>query len=159
LFHTNTSLLEVAVRVVLIYIFLIILLRLSGKKEYAQLEPMDLIVMLILSETVSPALTADDTSLPVAFVAAGTLTLMTVVTSFLTFRYRKLEKLIHGKPSVLIKDGKVDEDVLHAERMTNQQLETVLHEEGLKTVEQVKKAFVEPSGQITIVKRESEQSS
>jgi uncharacterized membrane protein YcaP (DUF421 family) len=109
LFQPKTSLLEVALRVVLVYVFLLIVLRLQGKKEFAQLEPMDLLIMLILSETVSPALTDDDTSLPVAFVAAGTLAGLTVLTSYLTFRFRKLEKLIHGEPTVLIKDGKVDE--------------------------------------------------
>lgn len=156
MFAVKTSLLEVVVRVVLIYIFLTILLRISGKKEFGQLEPMDLLIMLILSETVSPALTDNDTSLPVAAVAAGTLTLMTVLTSYLTFRFRKLEKLINGQPNVLIEKGKVREDVLRSERMTNQQLSTVLHKEGLKAVDQVEKAYIEPSGDVTIIKRESQ---
>lgn len=154
MFQPKTSLLEVALRVVLVYVFLLVVLRLQGKKEFAQLEPMDLLIMLILSETVSPALTNDDTSLPVAFVAAGTLAGLTVLTSYLTFRFRKLEKLIHGEPTVLIKDGKVDEKILHQERMTSQQLHTVLHQEGLKAVQDVEKAVVEPSGDITIIKKE-----
>lgn len=154
MFQTKTSLLEIAVRVVLVYVFLLVLLRLSGKKEFAQLEPMDLLIMLILSETVSPALTDDDTSLPVAFVAAGTLGGLTALTSYITFRFRKAEKLIQGEPSVLINHGKVDEEVLRKERMTSQQLHTVLHKEGLKTVEDVEKAVIEPSGDITIIKRE-----
>ena len=158
MFEIKTSLLEVVVRVTLVYVFLMILLRLSGKKEFSQLEPMDLLLMLILSETVSPALTADDTSLPVAAVAAGTLMLLTVVTSYLTFHFRKLERLVHGKQSVLIDRGKVREDVLRSERMTDQQLSTVLHKEGLKSVDQVEKAYVEPSGDITIIKKESEAS-
>ena len=154
MFEIKTSLLEVAVRVALVYTFLLILLRLSGKKEFAQLEPMDLLIMLILSETVSPALTNDDTSLPVAFVAAGTLVGLTALTSYITFRFRKAEKLVHGKPTVLITRGKVDEEVLRKERMTNQQLQTVLHQEGLKSVQEVEKATIEPSGDITIIKKE-----
>jgi uncharacterized membrane protein YcaP (DUF421 family) len=158
LFETKTSLLEVAVRVFLVYIFLVIVLRFSGKKEFAQLEPMDLLIMLILSETVSPALTNDDTSLPVAFVAAGTLTGLTAITSYLSFRFRKVERVIQGKPSVLIEHGKVDEEVLRRERITSQQLHTVLHKEGLKAVQDVEKAVIEPSGDVTIIKKEPEPS-
>ncbi|MCK6592815.1 MAG: DUF421 domain-containing protein [Polyangiaceae bacterium] len=154
MFQPKTSLLEVAVRVVIIYVFLLVLLRLSGKKEFAQLEPMDLLIMLILSETVSPALTDDDTSLPVAFVAAGTLAGLTVLTSYITFRFRKAEKIIQGSPNILIKDGKVNEDVLRKERITDQQLHTVLHKEGLKSVEEVEKAYIEPSGDVSIIKKE-----
>lgn len=154
MFAVKTSLLEVVVRVTLIYIFLMILLRLSGKKEFAQLEPMDLLIMLILSETVSPALTANDTSLPVAFTAAGTLTFLTVLTSYLTFKFRKAEKLFVGEPNVLIDNGKVSKDVMRSERMTDQQLKTALHKEGLKDVAQVEKAYIEPSGDVTIIKKE-----
>jgi uncharacterized membrane protein YcaP (DUF421 family) len=155
LFEVKTSLLEVVVRVVLVYVFLMILLRISGKKEFAQLEPMDLLIMLILSETVSPALTADDTSIPVALVAAGTLTLLTLGTSYLTFRFRRMEKLVDSEPSMLIEKGKVNAKVLRSERMTDQQLRTVLHKEGLTSVDEVEKAYIEPSGDITIIKRES----
>lgn len=158
MFQPKGSLLEIVLRVTLVYVFLLILLRVSGKKEFAQLEPMDLLVMLILSETVSPALTNNDTSLTAGFVAAGTLIGLTVLTSYVTFRFRKAEKLIHGQTSILIKDGKLDEEVLRKERMTDQQLHTVLHKEGIKAVQDVKRAFIEPSGDITIIKREPEPS-
>jgi uncharacterized membrane protein YcaP (DUF421 family) len=115
--------------------------------------------MLILSETVSPALTDSDTSLPVAAVASGTLMLLTIGVSYVTFRYRKAEKLIQGEASVLIDNGRVCEDVLRRERMTNQELSTVLHKQGILAVKEVKKAFLEPSGDVSIIKKGPETSS
>jgi uncharacterized membrane protein YcaP (DUF421 family) len=157
LFSPEKSLLQIVIRVTLVYVFLMILLRFTGKKELGQLEPMDLLTMLILSETVSPALTAQDTSLTAAAVASGTLLALTVLVSHLTFRWRIMENFVQGKRAVLIRHGKVMEDVLRAERITDQQLSTALHQEGIEAVSQVKMAYVEPSGDITIIKKEQAQ--
>jgi len=113
-FHTEKSILEVIVRVTVIYVFLMVLLRFSGKKEIGQLEPMDLLTMLLISETVSPALTASDDSVTVAGVASGTLIGLTVIFSHLTFRSRTMENVVQGKRAVLIKNGKVIERVLRS---------------------------------------------
>ena len=154
MFTTDKSLLEIVARVTLIYVFLMVLLRFSGKKELGQLEPMDLLTMLLLSETVSPALTANDKSVTVALVASGTLLVLTVLVSRMTCRFGWMEHFVQGRRSVLIKRGKVMEDVLRSERITAQQLTTALHQEGLEAVSQVKMAYVEPSGDITIIKKE-----
>jgi uncharacterized membrane protein YcaP (DUF421 family) len=153
MFTTDKSPLEIVARVTLIYVSLMILLRFTGKKELGQLDPMDLLTMLLLSETVSPALTANDKSVTVALVAAGTLILLTVLVSRLTFRFRWMEHFVQGRRSVLIKQGKVMEDVLRSERLTAQQLRTALHQEGIEAVSQVKTAYVGPSGDITIIKK------
>lgn len=111
--------------------------------------------MRILSETVSPALTANNTSLPAAMVAATTLTVLTIGFNYLTFHFRWMERLLHGKRAVLIDRGKVDDAVVRAERMTDQQLRQALHSEGLKSVDQVDKAYIEQSGDVTIIKKKS----
>ena len=157
MFSPEKSLLEIVLRVTLVYVFLMILLRFTGKKELAQLEPMDLLTMLILSETVSPALTAGDHSMTTAAVASGTLIALTMLFSRLTFRSRTMENFVQGKRAVLIRHGKVMEDVLRSERITDQQLTTALHQEGIEAVSQVKMAYVEPSGDITIIKNEQAQ--
>jgi uncharacterized membrane protein YcaP (DUF421 family) len=74
-----------------------------------------------------------------------------------TFRWRAAENFIQGKRAVLIRHGKVMEDVLRKERITDQQLSTALHQEGIEAVSQVKMAYVEPSGDITIIKKEQAQ--
>lgn len=154
MFTTDNSPLEIVARVTMIYVFLMVLLRFTGKKELGQLEPMDLLTMLLLSETVSPALTGNDKSVTVALVASGTLLVLTVLVGRMTFRFRWMEHFVQGRRSVLIKHGKVVEDVLRSERITDQQLTTALHREGIEAVSQVKMAYVEPSGDISIIKKE-----
>src|SRR5688572_19929566 len=122
-------LLGVVGRVALIYLFLLLLLRLSGKRELAQATPMDLLTMLLLSETVSPALTGEGPLAP-GLVAASTLIALTIVVHWLTFRSRKVERALEGQAKVLIVDGKVRQDTLRHQRVTNDQLLDALHKQG-----------------------------
>src|SRR5678816_2560551 len=93
-FHPVTPLLEIVARVALIYLGMIVLLRLAGKRELGQLTPLDLLGMLLLSETVSPALTDQDASLPAGFTAAATLLLLAVLIGRAGFRSRRIERWI-----------------------------------------------------------------
>jgi uncharacterized membrane protein YcaP (DUF421 family) len=145
--------LEIAGRVVAIYVALLVLLRVIGRRTMAQLRPIDLLTMLLLSETVSPALTAGDDSLGGGLVAAGTLGAAAALTSWLSFRFRWFDVLLDGATLVLVRDGKLDARVLRAQRITDEELRTALHESGVATVSEVERAFVEPDGSITIVKR------
>ena len=111
--------------------------------------------MLLLSETVSPALTAQDTSLPASLTAAGTLLVLTAIVGRLTYRSRAIERLIDGRPRKLITDGVVDERACQEERITAQELEIALRREGVERPTDVKVSYVEPTGKITVVRRES----
>lgn len=145
--------LEVIGRVALIYVAVLVLLRLGGKKELASLSPMELVTMLLLSETVSPALVGGSSNIGLGLLAATTLIGLTVLTSYLTFRFRRLERAVDGTAKVLIKNGKLNEEVLRKERLTNDQLLTSLHENGVLAVSQVQVAFIEPSGDLTVIKK------
>ncbi len=144
---------EVVGRVTLIYAGVFVLLRLAGKRELGSLSPMDLLTMLLLSETVSPALVGGSDSLGLGMVAATTLIALTVILGFATFRFRRVERMVEGTAKVLIRDGRVDADVLRGERITHEQLLTALHENGLMSVSQVKRAFVEPTGDLTFIEK------
>jgi len=96
------TLLGISGRVVVIYVALLVLLRLSGRRELSELSPMELLTMLLLSETVSPAITGGDASLAGGLVAAVTLILLNVASSVLVFRSRLAERVIEGHPSILI---------------------------------------------------------
>jgi uncharacterized membrane protein YcaP (DUF421 family) len=148
-----STLLEIVARVAIIYTVLLVLLRVSGRRELAELAPMELLTMLLISETVSPALTAGDESVPGGLVAAGTLMALSVATSILAFRSRTARRAIEGKASVLIKNGRVNEDVLRAERITSSDLDAKLHQHGLLSVGAVAYAFIEADGDITIIKK------
>ena len=144
-------LLSIVVRVAAVYVFLLVLVRMAGKREVGALA-MEFLSALLLSETVSPALTGGDDSLAAAFVAALTLMLLTIGSNVLSFRFRWFETLTEGSPGLLISSGRINRRVMKQERITKQQLETALRREGIESVEAVRKAFVEPNGDITILK-------
>lgn len=153
MFEPELNLAEIAFRVVLVYLALLAMLRLAGKRQLGQLAPMDLLTMLLISETVSPALTAGDESITASLVAAASLILLAVVVGWLAFKSRRVEWLTEGHPSTLIRDGILDQSVVANERITAQELDTALRRQGVTAVSEVALGTVEPDGEITIVKR------
>jgi uncharacterized membrane protein YcaP (DUF421 family) len=151
LLEPSTSLLEIVARVVILYLALVLMVRLAGKREIGQLAPLDLLAMLILSETVSPALTAQDKSLPAALTAASTLLVLTVVMSRLVHRYPRVERFVEGSPVDLVRGGRVIERAVRDERVTRQELDSALRRNGVETLEEVHRAVVEPNGEITVL--------
>lgn len=153
----SRPLLEIVLRVCVIYAALVVMVRLSGKREIGQLSPLDLLAMLVLSETVSPALTAQDTSLTAALVAAATLLAATVLLGRLTFHSRRVERWIDGTPVVLVKDGRIIETAARSERVTRQELESALRKHGVEELAKVRRAVVEPSGGISVLECREEE--
>jgi uncharacterized membrane protein YcaP (DUF421 family) len=145
--------LEIVARVVLIYLACLILMRISGRREMSELSQMDLLVMLLISETVSPALTGGDESVVGGVIAAATLLGLCVATGWLAFRSPRVEKLLQGSAAVLIEDGRVRPDVLRKYRLSDDDLRTTLHQHGVLHVGEVKRAFIEPDGEITVIKQ------
>jgi uncharacterized membrane protein YcaP (DUF421 family) len=142
---------EVVLRVCVLYAALVAMVRLSGKREIGQLSPLDLLAMLILSETVSPALTGQDTSLTASLTAAAALLALTVLMGRLSYHSRRAERWIEGSPVVLIEDGRVDEAAARSERVTRQEIESALRRHGLDDLSAVRWAVVEPNGEITVL--------
>lgn len=153
MFQLSADWWEIIIRVLFVYAGVLILVRLSGKRQLAELAPMDLLTLLLVSETVSPALTGDDSSLTAGAIAAATLFALSFILALLTYRFRRFERLSEGTPRVLISDGVVNERVMAAERMTAQELGTALRMNGVARMEDIMLAMVEPSGAISFVKR------
>jgi uncharacterized membrane protein YcaP (DUF421 family) len=147
------TLLEIAGRVAIVYVALLVMLRVSGRRELAELSPVELLTLLLLSETVSPAMTGGDETIVGGLTAAGTLLLLSVLSSVLVFKSRTAERWIEGTPAVLISAGRVNAKVLRQERMTADALHSTLRERGVMSVRDVAFAFVEADGHITIIKR------
>jgi uncharacterized membrane protein YcaP (DUF421 family) len=155
MFSTEAAtLLEIVARVAIVYVALLAMLRLAGRRALSDITPMDMMVLLLVSETVSPALTAGDESLTGGLVAAATLIALSVLASVISFRSRRFERVVGGQPETLIRDGKVDAEMMRRHRITDDDLRTALHEGGVLAVDEVRRAFVEADGQIVIVKRE-----
>jgi uncharacterized membrane protein YcaP (DUF421 family) len=149
----DLPLLEKIIRPVLVYFFLIIGLRLAGKRELAQLNTFDLVVLLTLSNTVQNAIIGNDNSLSGGII--GATALLVTNTLFVRFLYshEKLDRLVEGEPDVLIENGEVKMDRLKGELMTLAELEIAAHKQGFSGLSDVDRAVLEPGGVISFVAR------
>ncbi len=146
MFHLPLPLLEKLLRPVIVYLVLIALLRIFGKRELAQLNPFDLVVLLSLSNTVQNAIIGDDNSVTGGVVGAfGLLTINWLVARSI-FRHAKLNRLLQGDSTVLIREGKVDAKAMKHESLTHEELMTVIHRQGFESLSQVRSCELEPSG-------------
>ena len=158
MFHLQIPLLEKIVRPIIIYFFLILLLRVFGKRELAQLNPFDLVVLLSLSNVVQNALIGNDNSVSGGIVGAmSLLTINWVVVRFL-YSSPKVDRIVGGTETVLVLNGVVDEKALREELLTQEELLTVLHRQGFETFEEVKKCVLEPNGAFYIEGRKPTES-
>lgn len=151
MFILGIPLLEKILRPIVIYAFLVISLRLSGKRELVQLNPFDLVVLLTLSNTVQNAIIGDDNSVLGGIIGATSL----LVTNYLVVRFlydhRKLDQVVEGRADVLIEDGKVRTQHLRKELITMPQLQAAAHKQGFGSLSEVEQCVLEPGGTMTFI--------
>jgi uncharacterized membrane protein YcaP (DUF421 family) len=137
---------EKIVRPMIVYGALVFMLRLFGKRELAQLNPLDLVVILSLSNTVQNAIIGPDNSLVGGVVGALSLLAVNFIFSRLKYSSRSLEAAAEGLPVTLIKDGRVDERKLRRELITKRDIEIIAHRNGLDHADNIEKLVLDPSG-------------
>ena len=153
IFHLDTknvTYLEKIIRPFLVYGALVILLRAFGKRELAQLNPFDLVVLLSLSNTVQNAIIGNDNSVTGGLIGAVTLLSVNYVVAWLKFRSPRLESVIEGKPLTLIADGKIIEGAARRELLTEEDLQVVAHREGFKDLQHVESCILDPNGSFLV---------
>lgn len=143
---------ELIVRALIIYFALLLMLRMGGKRQIGQMTPFDLILLLILSEGVQNAMIAGDESVSGGLIVAATLIGVNALVSWLNWRSRKLEYALEGRPQMLIRDGKVFQDVMHEARISSDDLMKVLRREGCNSLDDVHIAILENDGSISVLK-------
>jgi uncharacterized membrane protein YcaP (DUF421 family) len=142
---------EKILRPIVVYFFLVIGLRLAGKRELAQLNPFDLVVLLTLSNTVQNAIIGDDNTVTGGIIGAATLLLVNYLVVQFLFRHEKLDRLVEGEATVLIENGKILEGRLTKEMLSLQDLEAAAHKQGFGDLREVDGATLDPSGTISFV--------
>jgi uncharacterized membrane protein YcaP (DUF421 family) len=146
MFQMPLPLLEKLARPVIVYLVLVLLLRLFGKRELAQLNPFDLVVLLSLSNTVQNAIIGEDNSVTGGVIGAiGLLAINWLVVRML-FRSKRLTRAFEGRAAVLIHNGQIDSKALERESLTREELLEVIHRQGFEYVHQVHKCELEPNG-------------
>jgi len=146
MFHLHLPLLEKILRPIIVYLCLILFLRIFGKRELAQLNPFDLVVLLCLSNTVQNSIIGDDNTVSGGIVGVFSLLSINYLLTRVLFRLPKLNKIIEGKETVLIRNGRVDQEALKREALTELDLKTVLHKQGLRDYSEVERCVLEASG-------------
>jgi uncharacterized membrane protein YcaP (DUF421 family) len=141
---------ELVARALIIYVFLLVLLRLTGKRQVGQLAPFDLVLLLVLSNAVQNAMNGGDNSVTAGLLLALTLIVLNVAMANLTWRSRRLEALLEGKPRVLVHNGKLQVRTLARERITRHELMAALRDAGASKIEDVGVAVLETSGHISV---------
>src|SRR5258707_307699 len=139
---------EKILRPIVVYFFLVIGLRLAGKRELAQLNPFDLVVLLTLSNTVQNAIIGDDTSITGGIIGATTLLLLNFIVVRFLFRHERLDRLVEGESTVLIEHGKILKDKLAKEILSIAELAAAAHKQGIGDLREVDHATLDPSGTI-----------
>jgi uncharacterized membrane protein YcaP (DUF421 family) len=144
---------ELILRAVIVYGFLLLLLRLTGKRQVGQLAPFDLVLLLVLSNAVQNSMNAGDNSLVGGLLSAATLIGLNFVIGWVTYRSKKMEGVIEGRPEVLIHNGKLYEKVLAQAQLTHHELNAALRQAGCACIEEVHLAILENNGSISVTPR------
>jgi len=148
MFVLGLPLAEKVLRPVLVYAFLIIGLRLAGKRELAQLNPFDLVVLLTLSNTVQNAIIGDDNTVTGGVIGASTLLLVNYVLVRFVSRHEALERFVEGDPDVLIENGCIKTECLQKEAITIIELLAAAHKQGFASLDEIDRAVLDPNGSI-----------
>jgi uncharacterized membrane protein YcaP (DUF421 family) len=146
MFHMQLPLLEKILRPVIVYLCLIVFLRIFGKRELAQLNPFDLVVLLCLSNTVQNSIIGNDNSVSGGIVGVLSLLMINWALTRVLFRSPKLSMVLEGTKTVLIRHGVVDWEAAKKEALSEIELRSVLHKQGFDRYEEVEKCVLEPNG-------------
>ena len=147
---------EFILRGLIIYVFMVVILRVTGKRQIGQLAPFDLILLLVLSNAVQNAINGGDNSITGGVISATTLIVANSIVSRLTFRSKTMERIIEGRPELLIHNGRLFTHILDRARLTHHELNAALRAAGCSCVSEVHSAILENTGQITVHPRKKE---
>ena len=155
LFDLGTSPEEKILRSLLVFAFLVVALRLGGKRQLAQINVLDLAVLLLVSNALQNAMIGNDDSLLGGVLGASTLFAVNYAFVHLTYRNARASRVLEGSPRVLLEDGRPIERALHHEAMTRAELGSIVRERGFASLDEVALIVLEPNGHIAVMGRES----
>jgi uncharacterized membrane protein YcaP (DUF421 family) len=150
LFVSHVPLYEKALRTIAVYLVILLLLRIFGRRDLAQLSALDLVVLLLLSNIVQNAIIGEDTSLTGGLFGAAVLLATNFVLDWLSTKSQRIALLLAGKPVTLVEHGRLDERMAHRNLLTREEIEAALRRQGATGLEQVEQATLDTSGTITL---------
>ena len=154
MFNLGLPVLEKILRPIIVYAVLVFGLRLAGKRELAQLNPFDLVVLLTLSNTVQNAIIGDDNTVTGGVIGAVTLLVVNYLVVRFLYEHKQLDKMVEGDSDVLVEGGQIRLDRLRGEVITRAELESAAHKQGFASLDEVERAILEPGGTISFIRKE-----
>ena len=142
---------EYALRAAIVYVFLLLVLRLTGKRQVGQLSPFDLVLLLVLSNAVQNSMNGGDNSVTAGVILVLTLFCLNSLVGYLSYRSKKVELVVEGKPQILVHNGVVDEEVLGRERISRHELMSAVRQAGMTELDEVRVAILENNGRISVI--------
>ena len=130
--------------------FLLVILRLTGKRQVGQLAPFDLVLLLVLSNALQNSMNGGDNTVTGGVISAVTLISLNYLLGYITFRSKKLGRFIEGRPQVIIHNGRVYRDIMERERLTQDELDAAVRQAGCASIDEVHFAILENNGQISV---------
>ena len=144
---------DLVLRATVAFVFIYAVTRAIGRRELAGLEPFDLILLVVLGDLIQQGVTQNDLSFTGLVLAVGMFGLLTLATSYLGFRFRRIRPLLEPEPLILVEDGKVIERNLRKERMTPEEIAGEARLQQIDSLDKVKWAVLESGGRITFIPR------
>jgi len=144
---------DIALRAIVLYAFIIFVLRVTGRRELSSLSAVDLVLLIVLGDAIQQGLTQDDYSVTGAMIAVGTIAALQVGTSYVSFRSERAKRVLEGLPIVIIQDGKLVDENLRRDRMTADDVAEEMRMQQIAAFEDVQWAILETNGQISFVKK------
>ena len=151
MFVITLPILEKILRPIIVYFFLVLMLRLSGKRELVQLNPFDLVVLLTLSNTVQNAIIGEDNSVSGGILGATSLLAVNYLVVRFLYKHKELEQIVEGRADVLIEGGKIRPAHLKKELITTAQLEAAARKQGFSSLGEVDQCILEPGGTLSFI--------
>jgi uncharacterized membrane protein YcaP (DUF421 family) len=145
---------EFVLRAVVVYVFVLVVVRLAGKRSVGQFTPFDLILVVLLGNAVQNSLIGQDTSLLGGLLLAGTLIGLNWLVGWITARSARIDRLVEGSPVLLVRDGVVFDAALRAQHLSRSDLDESLRQQGCDHVGDVALAVLETNGHISVIRRE-----
>jgi uncharacterized membrane protein YcaP (DUF421 family) len=145
---------DIVVRATVAFLFILLLTRIVGRRELSTLEPFDLILLVTIGDLVQQGVTQNDFSVTGLMLAVGTIAVLTVLFSYLPWRFEVLRPVLEGEPAILIQDGDVIEKNLRRHRLTHEEVAAEARAQQIDSFDQVRWAVLETSGKISFIKNE-----
>jgi uncharacterized membrane protein YcaP (DUF421 family) len=142
---------DIVIRAIVLYLFILLLTRAVGRRELSTLEPFDLILLVTIGDLVQQGVTQNDFSVTGALLAVGTIGVLTVLFSYLPWRFRVLRPVLEGVPTIVVQDGNVVEKNLRRHRLTQEEVAASARLQNIPSLSQVRWAVLETNGQISFL--------